>query len=192
MHAIFGLGNPGRRYMETRHNIGFIIIDQMAVKYQVPFKAGKGDYYFCEIREDNRRVLLVKPTTYMNHSGRCVAQILKYFPVNIQEILIVYDDFHLPFGTIRFRNRGSDGGHNGINSIIFELQTDQFDRLRFGIGDVFENATEHVLTKFTGPEKRALDKLVTVSGEGITSWINYGIETTMNKYNGSYLEDFSN
>ncbi len=192
MRAIFGLGNPGKKYKDTRHNIGFIILDHLSELYSVPFKAGKGDYYFAEISCHNERVLLVKPTTYMNRSGEAVGHVLRYFPVTREELLIVYDDYNLPLGTIRFRPQGTDGGHNGISSIIYELNSDVFDRLRFGIGTEFRDAVRHVLSGFSRQEQNELTNLVQISGRGIEYWIANGIEDTMNNFNRSYLDENSN
>lgn len=137
------------------------------------------------------RVLLVKPTTFMNLSGRAVTQVLNYFQVDVENTLVVCDDFNLPFGSIRFRAEGSDGGHNGIRSVIYELQTEAFSRLRFGIGDNFDSAVQHVLTKFTTEESEQLKKMMKISCDAIECWIAQGIEKTMNNYNGSYMEDNS-
>lgn len=189
MRAIIGLGNPGRRYINTRHNIGFEILDYFSEIYKVPFKAGKGDYYYSDFTLKGQRILLVKPTTYMNRSGSAVKHVLRYFPVTIDELLVIYDDFNLPFGTIRFRPQGSDGGHNGVRSIIYDLESDSFARLRFGIGNQFENAVNHVLAKFSKEELRHLDKMNEISQKGVESWIEYGIDITMNNFNNSYLED---
>ncbi len=192
MRAIFGLGNPGRKYQNTRHNIGYIILDYLSEFYNVPFKAGKGDYYYTEVTLHGTRVMLIKPTTYMNRSGDAVRHVLGYFPVFEQDILVVYDDFNLPYGTIRFKPQGSDGGHNGIRSIIYQLHSDSFDRLRFGIGDDFHEAVKHVLSVFSSSEKDDLNKLVEISRKGIESWIVNGIDDTMNNYNRSYLEQNEN
>lgn len=192
MRAIFGLGNPGRKYQNTRHNIGYIVLDHLSEFYNVPFKAGKGDYYYTEFTHHGERVMLIKPTTYMNRSGDAVRHVLGYFPVYEQEILVVYDDFNLPYGTIRFKPQGSDGGHNGIRSIIYQLHSDSFDRLRFGIGDDFQEAVRHVLSVFTASQVDDLNKLVEISRKGIESWIVNGIDDTMNNYNRSYLEQNEN
>jgi PTH1 family peptidyl-tRNA hydrolase len=125
----------------------------------------------------------------MNRSGSAVKHVLRYFPVVETEMLVIYDDFNLPFGTIRFRSRGSDGGHNGIRSIIYDIECESFDRLRFGIGSEFDDAIRHVLSTFAEEEYRQLDKLIDICREGVESWIHYGIDMTMNKYNNSYLED---
>ena len=187
MFVIVGLGNPGNRYEFTRHNIGFRIVDSIAVDNNVPFKSGKGDYYFSEYKYHGDRVILVKPVTFMNNTGMAIHQILKYFPVSIENLLIVYDDFNLPFGTLRFRKEGSDGGHNGLKSIIYHLHSNVFDRLRFGIGTEFKNSVSFVLSKFKKDEEKEISALISAAKDGVENWISEGIESSMNKYNKMYL-----
>jgi len=139
MFVVIGLGNPERRYIRTRHNVGFLLLDFMADKFNIPFREGKGDYYFGECEISNKMCLLVKPTTYMNNSGFVLEQIKENFSFDPQNLLIAYDDLHIPFGTIRFRKQGSDAGHNGIKSIIYRLETDLFARVKIGIDNDFEN-----------------------------------------------------
>ncbi len=187
MFVIIGLGNPGSKYEFTRHNIGFRIVDSIADEYNVPFKSGKGDYSFSEYKFKGNRVILVKPVTFMNNAGLALHQILKYFPVSIEDLLVVYDDFNLPIGTLRFRKEGSDGGHNGLKSIIYHLHSNVFDRLRFGIGTEFKNSISFVLSKFKKNEESELENLIIESKLGIENWMSEGIESTMNKYNKMYL-----
>ena len=187
MHAVIGLGNPGRQYEKTRHNIGFIIVDFVSQLYKIPFKAGKGDYYYAEISISGNRILYVKPTTFMNHSGRAVKHLLRYFPLKIDDLLIVCDDFNLPFAMLRYRSSGSDGGHNGLKSIILELNSENFNRLRFGIGGNFNEAIDHVLSRFNKEEIRQLQEVLPQTAESIQSWIDKGIDVTMNRYNRPYV-----
>ena len=121
MRIVVGLGNPGKKYEHTRHNIGFKIVDSYTMLFKSLFKPGKGDYYFTEINDHDERILVVKPTTYMNNSGLAVKHVMKYYPVKLEDLLVIYDDYHLPFGTLRFREKGSNGGHNGVKSIIYHL-----------------------------------------------------------------------
>jgi PTH1 family peptidyl-tRNA hydrolase len=192
VRAIFGLGNPGRKYQNTRHNIGYNIVDHLSDYFDVPFKAGRGDYYYTEFSYQSERVILVKPTSYMNRSGEAIEHVLRYFPLSDMDILIVYDDFNLPFGTFRFRPQGSDGGHNGIRSIINHLHSDSFDRLRFGIGDDFHEAVNHVLSIFTKDEADQLNQLLEISRKGIEYWIINGIDDAMNQFNRSHIEPNTN
>jgi len=185
--VVVGLGNPGKKYELTRHNVGFKVVDYIANEYNIPFRAGKGDYYFAEFIRREERILLAKPVTFMNESGRALHQILKYFPVSAEDLLIVYDDYYLPFGTLRFRPEGSDGGHNGMKSIINHLHSNIFDRLRFGIGSDFDDSVSHVLSKFSKSEEKGINDLLPIACGGIENWMDEGIESTMNKYNKMYL-----
>ncbi len=187
MYVIIGLGNPGKKYELTRHNIGYRVVDCIANEYNIPFKSGKGDYYFGEFSKKGERVLLVKPVTFMNESGRAVYQILKYFPVSIEDLLIVYDDYYLPLGTLRFRPEGGDGGHNGLKSIIYHLHSNEFDRLRIGIGTDFDESVSFVLSKFSKTDVKVINDLMPDVLNGIENWIDEGIASTMNKYNKMYL-----
>lgn len=187
MFVIVGLGNPGNKYRYTRHNIGFRIVDRIAQENNIPFKSGKGDYYLSEFEFKGERVILVKPVTFMNNTGLSIYQLLKYFPVSIEDLLIVYDDFNLPFGTLRFRKEGSDGGHNGLKSIIYHLHSNVFDRLRFGIGTDFKNSVSFVLSKFKKDEESKLEDLISAAITGVENWMSKGIEHTMNNFNKMYL-----
>ena len=189
MHVIFGLGNPGKRYLNTRHNIGFILLDYIQSIYKVPFRAGKGDYYFMQFELGHETVLCVKPTTFMNLSGIAVHQVVEQFEVDLNNILVVLDDFQLPFGTLRFRKKGSAGGHNGLKSIIAELGTETFARLRFGIGDNFEDPIDFVLSDFTPSEIEGLrEVLLPAAHQGIVVWVKEGIDQAMSQFNRQFFE----
>ncbi len=188
MRIVFGLGNPGKRYFFTRHNIGFILLDYIREQYKIPFRPGKGDYYFLRFEIDDEPVMLVKPTTFMNLSGIAVRQVLERFPVDLDKILVVLDDFQLPFGSLRFRKKGSDGGHNGLKSIIENLGSEEFSRLRVGIGDHFEDPVDFVLSEFDAREKEQLKELLPIAHQGIVVWIREGIEQAMNRFNRQFFE----
>lgn len=187
MRAIFGLGNPGNEYQRTRHNIGFNIVDFFIQQRKSEFKPGKGQYYFARIRFAGSDTILIKPTTFMNLSGQAVVQVMNRFRVHISDILVIYDDFHIPFGTFRFRKKGSDGGHNGVSSIIYELGTEDFDRFRFGIGQTENDTISYVLSEFAEQEIEDLNILLPKTKEAIGCWLRRGIETTMNQYNRSFV-----
>jgi len=138
MHLIVGLGNPGYEYSFTRHNVGFLVVDRLATLLHREFHTGSGNYWLAECSLKNSDVTLLKPTTFMNNSGFAVKEYCETYSIPYQNILVVSDDFQLPLGTIRIRPSGSDGGHNGIASIIYQLETDQFPRLRCGIGSTEE------------------------------------------------------
>lgn len=187
MRALIGLGNPGRRYQITRHNAGFLFLDYLSNTYHIPFRPGKGDYYFCEASLGAHEIVLVKPTTYMNNSGLAVRQVMEHFSVLQEKTMVVYDDFHLPFGTLRFRTKGSDGGHNGIKSIIYELESNVFSRLKIGVGAPFEDAVDFVLSDFNRQERERLEDIFKTALAGIELWVERGIENAMNLYNGSSI-----
>lgn len=190
MRAIIGLGNPGKKYQNTRHNIGYLILDYFLDSHRIPLKAGKGDYYYAEHSIAGERSAFFKTTSFMNQSGMAVVQILNYFPIESKDLLIVYDDFNLPLGTIRFRPVGSDGGHNGVRSIIYQLKTDEFDRMRFGIGTTVNDAVHYVLSNFARGEMRQIREILPTVKEAIECWIMHGIEVTMNQYNRSLLNGY--
>ncbi len=183
MRALIGLGNPGRRYQNTRHNAGFLFLDYLNGKFNIPFSPGKGDYYFSEVSSGQQEVVLIKPTTYVNNSGLAVRQVMEYFSILQEDLIIIYDDFHLPFGTLRFRAKGSDAGHNGIKSIIYELESELFSRLKIGTGGAFNDAVDFVLSDFSEKETEQLETLFKTALPGVESWIEYGIDRAMNLYN---------
>lgn len=171
MRLVIGIGNPGRRYAYTRHNAGFMFLDYIAEKQSLKFEPGKGDYYSAEAKFDGGNLLLVKPTTYVNNSGIAAAHILKERNLAPEDLLVVYDDVNLDAARIRVRAGGSDGGHNGISSIIYHLSSESFPRIRIGIGSGFEKGgmADYVLSGFSGEEfellKNAFKKSEILIGE---------------------------
>ena len=129
MKVIVGLGNPGDNYSSTKHNFGFWIIDKLVEQSSLKYKAGKGEYVFAQSNE----YVFVKPTTYMNNSGIAIKQFLNYYKIDVSNLIIIYDDIDIELGRMKFRAKGTDGGHNGIKSVIYHLETDSFDRLKLGI-----------------------------------------------------------
>ena len=154
MRIIFGIGNPGNRYSQTRHNSGFLLLDQYAQKNSLPFIASKNDYFFAEGKTAQSGFSLIKPTTYVNNSGIAALQAMEDFNIPITDFLVVADDLNLETGKVRVRVGGGDGGHNGINSIIYHLNSDDFPRLRIGIGNNFDKGemADYVLSPFTNEE----------------------------------------
>ena len=185
---ICGLGNPGRRYRLTRHNIGFIFLQYIQKQLNISFKPGKGEYNYCKAEIDNQLVLLIQPLTYMNLSGLAVCQVLEYFKLNSDDLLIIYDDFHLPFGELRFRKKGSSGGHNGIDSIIYHMNTEVFDRLKIGIGDDFENSVDFVLSKLNKKERDQIEVIMKSAYEAMNVWLTQGIDVAMNQFNRKVID----
>ena len=188
MFTLVGLGNPGKKYSITRHNVGFLFLDFVADKFKIPFSPGRGDYYFGNGEIEKTPVKLVKPTTYMNNSGLLVDQIEELNKESLDNILIIYDDFHLPFGTIRFRPNGSDAGHNGIKSMIYHFNSDVFPRLRIGIGSEFDDQIEYVLSSFDKEEIKDLPDIFESAFNGLKAWIKNGLASAMNDFNKDILK----
>jgi PTH1 family peptidyl-tRNA hydrolase len=195
MKLIVGLGNPGNEYSLTRHNAGFVALDYFADFLKTPFNPGRGDFYLARGKFRNEDFFLLKPTTYMNNSGLAVNQFMENYREieNLNDLLIVHDDFHLPLGTIRIRLKGSDAGHNGLSSVIYHLNNDEFPRMRIGIGtgDILrkDEYVDFVLTNFTGPEIEKIKTMLPVYSECLLSFLTDDIKITMNKYNKNFLEN---
>jgi PTH1 family peptidyl-tRNA hydrolase len=154
LRAIVGLGNPGGRYQLTRHNVGFMFIDYLAEMYGVSLVSSRHDYYAAEGVFENNKFVLAKPTTFVNDSGSAIAQFMQQYRIDAKDIIVVYDDLNIPLSEVRIRFGGSHGGHNGIYSLIYHLNTNQFPRLRLGIGGQFEKGQmkQFVLGKLSGQE----------------------------------------
>ena len=189
MRAFIGLGNPGRRYRATRHNIGFGVLDSIQAIFKIPFEAGKGDYYFSEATFEEEKILLVKPVTYMNTSGLAVVQLMEHFPLSRKDLLLIYDDFHLPFGEMRFRAKGSSGGHNGIHSVIYHLGSEEFDRLRIGIGSPQADTVDYVLSGFTQEEQEKLPLVFKNTFAALQIYLKQGIAAAMNAFNKKPIDE---
>ncbi len=159
---IVGLGNPGRQYAKTRHNLGWQVLDRLCEKLKIGFKAGGGEYYVALLQENDQEIIFLKPTAYMNNSGMAVKEALEFFAKTSADLLVVLDDLALPLGKLRLRSKGSSGGHNGLESIIYQIQTDQFARLRLGIGtpETKGMAVEHVLGEFSEAEKKTAEEML--------------------------------
>ena len=184
MKIIVGLGNPGPKYAGTRHNVGFEVIDYLAAAPGCsPFRE-KFEAFVCELKEDDETVLLVKPLTFMNLSGRAVRAILDFYKVPVENLLVICDDFNLPLGKLRIRMKGSHGGQNGLRSIQEQLGTDAYNRLRIGVGEPnFGDAVDHVLSKFKAGERKTVDEAVATAAQAALTWLRQGVEPAMNKFN---------
>ncbi len=184
---IVGLGNVGREYEVTRHNVGFMVVDLLAAKSRKTFKPGKGEYYFAEMRHAGEDVILLKPTTYMNDSGIAVKDARDRFGVSNQDVLVVYDDFNIPLGKLRLRKGGSDGGHNGISSVIYHLNDDAFPRLRCGIGtgEVVpgRDMAGFVLSEFEEGERPEVESMIKTAADAVYVFVGSGIQAAMNRFN---------
>ena len=184
---VAGLGNPGKRYEQTRHNVGFMAADRLAEQFHVSYKAGKGDYLISEIArtsDPEKEFFLLKPLTFMNHSGMAVRQALDYFKLDLDRLLVLSDEFQLPFGKLRLRPQGSDGGHNGLASVIQQLGSQEFARLRIGCGREFEgDPADFVLSKFSKIERQELPAVLARAAEAVVEFIARGMQEAMNKFN---------
>jgi PTH1 family peptidyl-tRNA hydrolase len=183
---LFGLGNPGGRYERTRHNLGWLLLDLLVARHDLRYSAGRGDYFFARYDLDGTRVHLVKPTTYMNLSGRAVRQYLAIERPEEPELVVATDDVNLPLGRLRFRPRGSAGGHNGLASVIEMLGRDEFPRLRMGVGPgpSGEDLADYVLEEFSRDEWEAVETLLPRAADAFEHWIREGSEKTMERFNG--------
>ena len=185
-YIVAGLGNPGEKYRQTRHNVGFMAVDYLAGHFGERFQAGRGEYLYAKTRLGGKNIYLVKPVTFMNLSGYGLRQAVDYWKVELNRVLVIYDDFQLPFGKIRLRASGSDGGHKGMRSIIEVFRTEDIQRLRIGIGrdDVPGDAVNFVLGRLSGQEMRALPDILNTCADAIEIVIKNGIAAAMNRFNG--------
>lgn len=179
-----GLGNPGLEYADTRHNIGFLVLDALASKHKALFKSDRYGL-ISEIKIKGKTTLLLKPNTFMNLSGKAVRYWLGAEKINLSELCVITDDVALPFGTIRLKPSGSDGGHNGLKSIQELMQTQQYARLRFGIGNDYPKGkqADYVLGKWTGTEQILLNERINLAVECLESFIGNGLQFAMNNFN---------
>jgi len=191
--TFIGLGNIGDKYSGTRHNLGFEVLNLLSEKLDIKPTAGSGNYYIAEHEIDGDIIRLIWPTTYMNNSGLAVKQILEKFELSPENILVLCDDINLPLGTIRIRTGGSDGGHNGLGSIIYHLETDKFPRLRLGVGPLPEKADqiEFVLGQFADKEQEIVKKMLVKSGEAVVYLIKNRLEKAMSEYNMNPAPDIT-
>jgi peptidyl-tRNA hydrolase, PTH1 family len=184
---VVGLGNPGTEYEATRHNVGFKVVDELAQRFRLRMKVGHGEYVDASRRITGTDLVLVKPLTYMNNSGTAVGEVLERYSARLEELIVVADDFALPLGTIRVRAQGSDGGHNGLSSIIYVLNSKEFARIRCGIRrDLMppkERLAEFVLSPFEPEERVVVDAMVTRAADAVMEFASSGIARTMNRFN---------
>lgn len=185
MKVIVGLGNPGPKYAGTRHNVGFGVIDYLAAAPGVgPFRS-RFQAQVAEASEGGEPVLLVKPETFMNLSGRAVRQAVDFYKLPLTDLLVVSDDFNLPLGKLRVRAKGSHGGQNGLRDIQQQLGTDEYPRLRIGVGQPGPGeAVDHVLSRFKPGERKAVEDAIARAAEAALVWVRQGIEACMNRANG--------
>ncbi len=190
MKILVGLGNPGKEYQWTRHNVGFLVMDFLARRHGLSFTKGRGQYVETSFHLNGERIVAAKPITYMNLSGLAVKEIVRFYKLDsLENLLVVLDDFHLPFGTLRFRKSGSDGGQKGLRSIIEQLNTQHFPRLRLGIGNHVTDPKTYVLQRFSSRELEKLPTILQFAADAIETFVLEGIDVAMNKFNKNVLEN---
>ncbi|MGL4606067.1 MAG: aminoacyl-tRNA hydrolase [Eubacteriaceae bacterium] len=185
MYLIVGLGNIGSKYDVTRHNIGFETLDYFAEKKGVAIKKKEQNGLTGNYREQGNKVILAKPTTYMNNSGLCVSGLLNFYEIPVENLLVIYDDIDLEVGSVRIRQRGSAGTHNGMRSIIQSIGSQEFPRIRIGVGkpEPGMDLANYVLSRFPKSEYEIMKKAVEESAKGIDYFVREGIDIAMNRIN---------
>lgn len=190
MKLIVGLGNPGSKYEDTRHNVGFLAIDQIAEKYQVQVnklkcKAQVGEFRLSE------KIILAKPQTFMNNSGESVRELVDYYKIDLKDLIIIYDDIDIPFSTIRVKGKGSSGSHNGMRSIVKHLGQEKFPRVRISIGQKPEymDLADFVLSKFTSKEIPTVEREIQAAAEASLEIAEKSVDSAMNIYNGMTFDE---
>jgi len=183
MISFIGLGNPGNKYEDTKHNAGFWVLDELSRRWKTTFKPGKGEYFFME--EKSWNILLIKPTTGMNNSGIAANDVMKSWNINLSELYLIVDDVDLPLGKIRIRLRGGDGCHRGLESVIYHLGSNGFPRIRFGIAtnDKLRPAENYVLKSFNKKNQILASEMIVKTADAVESIIHNGMEKTMNLFN---------
>ena len=180
-----GLGNPGPRYAGTRHNVGFEVLDELAGRRGLTFLSAPADALVARIRTADDTILLAKPLTFMNESGRAVGELTRYYKIDLADLLVVVDEVQLPLGKLRARARGSAGGHNGLKSIVAHVGQ-EFSRLRLGVGrgDGRRDLADHVLSRFEDDEAAEAERMIARAADAADTFITAGIAAVMNQYNG--------
>lgn len=186
MYIIAGLGNPGRKYVGTRHNMGFEALDAVAAKYRIDIKKAKFNAIYGEGSIEGEKVVLVKPQTFMNLSGEAIREFKSWYKVEDSQIIIIYDDVSLPVGKMRIRAKGSAGGHNGMKSIIYQLGSEDFPRIKIGVGSPQNpdyDLADYVLGKFSKAEVKELVQMAINTADAVGEIIKSGIEKAMSSFN---------
>ncbi|MEQ0487453.1 aminoacyl-tRNA hydrolase [Anaerococcus murdochii] len=189
MYFIVGLGNPGLQYENTRHNVGFMTIDYLANKYDIDVRKLKFKSLYGQGEISGHKVMLIKPQTYMNNSGEAIRELKNFYKFDIDKLIVIYDDIDIDFGTIRIRKKGSAGSHNGMKSIIYQIQDDQFPRIKVSIGKKPEkwDLANFVLSGFSQEEVGVLEDEIRLAAEGIEIILKEDIDKAMNRCNSVKL-----
>ncbi|MHB1000177.1 MAG: aminoacyl-tRNA hydrolase [Armatimonadota bacterium] len=180
---IIGLGNPGAEYRDTRHNIGFMVVDTIARRHHMQVKVRRNQAHIAEGTIEGQQVVLAKPMTFMNLSGQAVSGLMRRYRVDLSDVIIIYDDVALPLGKLRIRPAGSAGGHNGIKSIIHCIGSQDFPRVRIGIGSPGRDMVDHVLSKFHKVEREIVRDSVERAADAVEMILTSGLELAMNRFN---------
>lgn len=184
MKIIAGLGNPGKEYENTKHNVGFLTIDILAEKYDIKVNKIKFKGLIGEGMIGTEKVILVKPQTYMNLSGQCIREIVAFYKLDMGDLVVIYDDIDLPMGNLRIRKKGSAGTHNGMRSIIYDLQDDGFPRVRVGIGGERKgDLANYVISGFSGDDRKLIEEAIVKAADAVTCLVEDGIDRAMVDYN---------
>ena len=183
MYLIVGLGNPGKEYENTRHNIGFDVIDYIAKENNINITKEKFKGIYGDGIINGHKVILLKPLTYMNLSGDSIRELSNFYKIGNENIIVIYDDISLEVGRMRLRPKGSAGGHNGIKSIIANMGTDEFPRIKVGVGQPKGDLVSHVLGKFSKEENKILDNVIEAAEKATLCIVSKGINEAMNKFN---------
>ncbi len=184
MKLVVGLGNPGRKYDGTRHNIGFMVIDGLASGIGVSGGQNRFDGTTFDWLEGSERILLLKPETFMNLSGRAVRQAMDFYQIDVKDVLVICDDVAIPLGKLRFRARGTHGGHNGLRDIQNHLGTTEYARLRIGVDTPKHGEmADYVLSRFASSERPVIEDALAKAMQGVVLWVRQGIDACMNQYN---------
>lgn len=188
MKLVLGIGNPGIKYLKTRHNAGFIILDKSAEKLNLEFVPSKYDFYYCNGNYRGSEFVFIKPTTYVNLSGRAAKNAIEHFEIEPNNLLVVTDDINLDDGIIRIRRSGGDGGHNGLNSIIYELMTDEFPRLRYGVGKYDEDGrmADYVLSNYFDQKNEKQTASLDFAAEIVLNFIENDVEGALNYFSKNF------
>jgi peptidyl-tRNA hydrolase, PTH1 family len=191
LKLIVGLGNPGAKYRQTRHNVGFATLDELARRHRVDFESAPAEAMMARLRDGAEPVLLAKPLTFMNLSGYAVGDLLRYFRVDLADVFVIVDDANLPLGRLRARAHGSDGGHNGLKSIVAQLGTQEFARLRLGVGrgHAERDLADHVLSRFDPGEREEIEAAISRAADAAEVFVTDGIAQVMNRFNRADDED---
>lgn len=184
MKLIIGLGNPGKKYENTRHNCGFMVLDRLSEKLHVSINQSKFKGLYVKTKYHDEDVVLLKPQTFMNLSGESVQEIMRFFKISLEDIVVVYDDMDIPVGKLRLRQSGSAGGHNGIKNIIAHVGSKQFNRIRVGIDrHPYMDVIDYVLSKFSKDEQATINEAVDKASDALLLYLDKGFVASMNQYN---------